>query len=207
MPQKGVNKGWLPVTVAVIFWAILVLVGGMLLVKYQMAPGEQKPGPERLPESQTHQGQSLSEMLVFLHPKCPCSRATVEELDRLMADTTGKLKVKAYFVGPQNAADDWTQSPLVVRARSIPNIEVAYDAGGAHAKAFGALTSGQAFVFDPKGKKVYQGGLTASRGHEGANEGCASIVEYVKTGKLPPSQPPVFGCAFGELGGALGAAK
>jgi hypothetical protein len=172
------------------------LAGGAFLLNYQMIPGSQTPGPAKIVTAKVPKKPKL---MLFLHPKCPCSRATVEELDRLHAATAGRFDVNVFFVGPAIAKSSWTESKLVARARTIPGAEIVYDAGGKLAKQYGALTSGQTFVFDTSGKRVFQGGLTASRGHEGDNPGRASLEQYVATGKIAATQTPVFGCAFGTL--------
>ena len=188
------KKAWLPVAAAGLLWATIVLAGGYFLLSQQFVPGVQRLGPASITPT-----SSRSSLVLFLHPKCPCSSATVEQLDKLMATTEKKLDVKVFFVGPAEAPAGWRSSALVARAQRIPGIEVLYDGGGAEARRYGALTSGQAYLFDPSGKRLFQGGLTDARGHEGDNAGCDSIETYAKTGMVAASKTPVFGCAFGTL--------
>ena len=61
-------------------WALLVVAGFVSLDGYAHGPGPADVPPPLWPEGA---GPAPTEdtLLVFLHPRCPCSRATVEQLD------------------------------------------------------------------------------------------------------------------------------
>jgi hypothetical protein len=133
-------------------------------------------------------------LLVFVHPKCDCSQATVAELNKLMARCNGKLTATVLFVRPADQIAGWEKGSLWKAANAIPNVQTFCDAGGLEARRFLAATSGQTFLFDPSGKLIFRGGITDGRGHEGDNAGSDAIEDLVhgKTSKI--SQTPVFGC-------------
>jgi hypothetical protein len=53
-----------------------------------------------------------------LHPSCPCSRATVGELERLMSHTTPHLAARVIFLAPAGSETDPTRTDL--RATDAP---------------------------------------------------------------------------------------
>jgi hypothetical protein len=135
---------------------------------------------------------------MFVHPMCPCSGASVEELSRLMARTDDALDVKVVAIAPKDAPRDWEDSTLVKSIRNIPGVEVVYDRSGEEAGRFGAMTSGHAALYDRSGTLMFSGGITASRGHAGANAGADAIVALVRNqadaAKHTRTQTPVYGC-------------
>jgi hypothetical protein len=72
------------------------------------------------------------------------------------------------------------------------------DIDGIAAKRFGAATSGHVIVYDPSGSLVFEGGITAGRGHQGDNTGQIAIIDIVE-GRIPTvNHMPVFGCEIFE---------
>lgn len=95
---------------------------------------------------------------------------------------------------PLGAPQDWEQTGLAKKAATLPSATVTIDHGGAEAARFGAMTSGQCYLLRPDGAVVFQGGITAARGHAGQSMG-RSAIQMIVSGKDPPiSSAPVFGC-------------
>lgn len=135
-------------------------------------------------------------LILFSHPKCPCTRATLEELARLMTQCQNRLKAYALFSKPKNSSVDWEQTDIWETAKLIPGLEVKIDLEGQTAEKFNTTTSGQVVVYDPQGKLLFSGGITSARGHAGDNIGRSSIVALVNNGVLPQITTPVFGCTL-----------
>jgi hypothetical protein len=129
-----------------------------------------------------------------LHPRCPCSRASVHELEALMASAGNRMAARVLFVQPRNAPANWTDGELWESARKIPGVSVAVDADGADSLAFGATTSGQVALFDSRGRLLFSGGITDGRGHEGENAGEDAILALVRGERPRTSVTPVYGC-------------
>lgn len=129
---------------------------------------------------------------VFLHPHCPCSRATLHELTAITRATPA-LSIHVLFVRPNGTPDDWERGELWDAANQIPGVEVASDPGGAAARRFGAVTSGHAVLTDPTGRVAFRGGLTAARGRTGGSIGRSAVTSWV-SGNTGESAAPVFGC-------------
>jgi hypothetical protein len=136
-------------------------------------------------------------VLFFMHPKCPCTRASIAELERLLVlDQRGRHSPQLTVVVtvPANAAEDWLTTETVERARALANASIVIDRGGAEARRFGVATSGSVMWFDVKGRRLYAGGITASRGHEGDNAGRDALVGLLRGSREPAFGVPALGC-------------
>jgi len=135
-------------------------------------------------------------LVLFAHPRCPCTRATIGELDRLAAQAGDRLRIAVLFLADAGRGASWTHTDLWNHAARIPGVEVLEDSGGAVAASFGARTSGQALLFSAGGELLFEGGITASRGHSGDNPGVAAILAHVLGQDPRGCSTPVFGCSL-----------
>jgi hypothetical protein len=136
-------------------------------------------------------------LVMALHPKCPCSRASVHELENLIAHSDGRLMTTVLFVVPAGAPADWLDTDLFRQANQIPRVRVVVDRDGADAAKFGATVSGQVALYDMQGKLLFAGGITDGRGHEGDNAGFDAIFELAREHKSAVVATPVYGCPLG----------
>jgi hypothetical protein len=77
-------------------------------------------------------------------------------------------------------------------------VQVHIDAGNEEAALFGAKTSGEVAVYDGRGKRLFHGGLTASRGHVGPSMGRTRVTALLREGKADHASASVFGCALAD---------
>jgi hypothetical protein len=133
---------------------------------------------------------------MLAHPRCACTRASVEELSRLMARLRGRLEARVLFFQPASAPDGWSKTDLWRAAAAIPGVEIRRDAGGVEARRFGAETSGQVLLYDAVGRLLFSGGITALRGHAGDNAGSRAIAALLTRTEPGPAASPVLGCAL-----------
>ena len=177
-------------------WAACLAAGSLLLVSHEFSPGASAAAPAGWPQDTALElSASTPTLLLFAHPRCPCTAATISELDRFLSRRGSGFSSTIVFVRPESVQEAWAHTANVAAARRIPSTQILFDDGGL-AEAFGAKTSGTAFVFDTIGVLRYQGGLTASRGHEGLNAGIEAL-ESIASGRPPAVQTlPVFGCGL-----------
>jgi hypothetical protein len=137
-------------------------------------------------------------LLLFLHPKCPCSRATLAELDRLLANnpepTAKALQLMIVATVPQNADEAWWDTGTIAKSNALPGARVFIDRAGREAARFGATTSGMVMYFDAAGTLRYAGGITVTRGHEGRSAGGDVVAALVRGESVESKSLPVFGC-------------
>jgi hypothetical protein len=166
-----------------------------LLWAYDNAPGQAAAPPPLWPhDSRIHLSTDRATLVMLTHPHCPCTRASIRELDRLMAQAQGRVMAHVLLVKPEGAYDDWEKSDLPQSAASIPGVSVVVDDGGVEARRFHALTSGQTVLYDAEGRLLFSGGITGSRGHSGDNAGRSAIVSLLNTGEAERAETFVFGC-------------
>jgi hypothetical protein len=178
-------------------WLTTATAGALFLYRYENAPGAVRSVPREWPEaSQLTLEPNRPTLLFFAHPQCPCTRASIEELNRLMAGCQGQVACKALFFQPSNRPLEWTRGSLWKSAAAIPGVIVQADADGAEARRFGAETSGFVVLFDAGGQILFRGGITSGRGHAGDNPGADAIASLVNGNTASIHQTPVFGCGL-----------
>ncbi len=195
-------KGSVSMLVMSIVWLGAVGAGLAMVMKYESAPGTTGETPVIWPTGATiDRDAHRPTLIMFAHPQCPCTRASMNELNRLLAKCSDGVAAHVFFLKPEEWGDDWTQSDLWRSAASLPGVVLHEDDGGREAARFGAETSGQVMLYHPRGPLLFQGGITAARGHAGDNAGAARIFALVTGSDSGPalSTTPVFGCALREL--------
>lgn len=140
--------------------------------------------------------QSGFSLVMAVHPKCSCTRASVAELNKLMLAWGGQVHAIALVTKPFEVTDLWSETDVTARLREIPGVAVVRDLGGAKAAAFGAHNSGQTLLYDSAGQLVFEGGITAFRGHEGPSIGGETLKQIVAGQPAPQRHTKVFGCSL-----------
>jgi hypothetical protein len=184
-------------TISAAAWILAVGAGLARVLRYENTPGLSEQTPPDWPRA-THipQPTARPSLVLFAHPRCPCTRATMSELARIMAQCKGKLDASVIFLSPQNSEPGWAQTELRREAAAIPGVRVLDDKDGQDARRFGAGTSGQAMLYDASGHLLFSGGITAGRGHEGDNAGSDAILSLVNSGRADLTETPAFGCSL-----------
>jgi hypothetical protein len=178
-------------------WIAAVAFGLGALMRYESTPGRVGVVGESWPAASTIPRTGPNPMLVMLaHPHCPCTRASIGELAQIMADTQGKLNASVLFIKPPGTGSHWDDTELRRSAAAIPGVTVFTDADGTQAARFGATTSGHTLLFDRTGALLFSGGITASRGHAGRNDGESAIIAAVNGNGTDRARTPVFGCSL-----------
>lgn len=169
--------------------------GLAVIWSYEVGPGPAAEAPSRWPEgSVLARAADRPTLLMFVHPHCPCSRASLRELDRALAQIAGRARVHVVFVKPSGTPPGWERSDLWDAATAIPGVDVSRDDGGHESARFDALTSGQTLLYGTDGRLLFSGGITVSRGHSGDNAGRAAIVALALGNRAPRRATHVFGC-------------
>lgn len=178
-------------------WALALLLGFGSLLSYQMRAGPAASSSGHWPLDATLPFDSHRYNLVmFAHPRCPCSAASLEELQVALVQARGKINAIVCFFAPPDEATNWTETSLMRTARAIPGVHVVVDRDGAATDRFGAMTSGQVLLFDSEGRRVFSGGITGARGHAGWNRGRALVVAAAQGEFCASDHAPVYGCTL-----------
>ena len=186
-----------------VLWLLAIAAGFTVLGRYKSTPADQDRPPARWPaDSKVPRPAGRPTLLVFAHPRCPCTQATVSELGRLMASVPGRVSAYVLMVEPEGVPADWTRTGLADRASSVPGVTLVRDEGGREAARFRALASGLVVLYDPEGRRVFSGGITASRGHEGDSFGRRRLLAILDGRPTDRDEGPVFGCTLGTTAAA-----
>lgn len=178
-------------------WTISIVAGVRILFKYENTPG-MSGTPERYWPSDVHVARSTAAFTLVLlaHPDCPCTRASLAELEEIVAKSEGKLTSYVIFSKPGARDAEIESAPLWKTARGIPKITVIFDATGTDTGRFGGHVSGQTMLYDRHGLLVFSGGITTSRGHEGVSDGTEAILGTISARAGSVASTPVFGCSL-----------
>ncbi|HEX8372540.1 MAG TPA: hypothetical protein VF585_07160 [Chthoniobacterales bacterium] len=190
--------------ICLLCWALVVASGMGLMMRYELQPGRQTAASNQWPA-----GAPLSldpksaNLLVFAHPRCPCTRATITELEQVVRRCKDQVRVTVFFYQPHDAGPEWQQASLWKQATQIPGVTVRSDVEGAVSKQFGAETSGQTLLFNGRGEQVFAGGITGARGRVGANAGESALVAGILHRVAAKKNTPVFGCSLLAMASGL----
>ncbi|MEW4564188.1 hypothetical protein AB1K70_16740 [Bremerella sp. JC770] len=181
----------------VVTWVILIGVSFTVLMTYHNMPGARSDHGTVWPANQSILlDTQRANLVVFIHPQCPCSVATLSELARIQSACGARLNTQVLFYSPSDM--QWEDTSKVRQALAIPDVQIANDVDGKLAELFGALTSGHSLLYSSDGRRVFSGGITPARGHEGENLGRNSVIRYVLEGKIGCDKTNVFGCPILE---------
>ena len=180
-------------------WVLLISLGIGALERYTLTPGKLGSVPTAWPPNSKLQHSFNSTLMVFLHPECACSEATVTELGKLLTRVPKTTVVYAVFVQPKGWSEIDVKSDLWQRVEKIPNVHLVLDKDRSEANVFGALTSGHTLLYGKDGQLAFSGGITGARGHEGDNEGEEKVVAILNNDNPAQlAQTKIFGCELFE---------
>jgi hypothetical protein len=197
VPLRVRHEGFVTCLWAV--WLLATVSGMAILWNYSSAPGIGADPPRAWPsESSLQPPTQRPSLLMFAHSRCPCTRASIGELDRLMARCEGRVDARVLFFVPRGEADAWAQTDLWEMAQRIPGVLVSPDRGGREAVRFRVHTSGQVLLYQPVRGLVFCGGITDGRGHSGDNTGSSALTQLLRGGVEAVDHTPVYGCALDD---------
>lgn len=175
-------------------WLGVLCAGTVAMLSHAYAVVEAGPAPASLPPVGLTTEPGLPVVLMFIHPKCPCTRASIAELGRILAahpERTVSAHVLVY--SPGGKPDSWAEADNWKAAEAISGVRVSHDRDGALAARFGAGASGHTLVYHPGGALLYSGGITAARGHMGPSVGGVNAGKALR-GEVGIPSAPAFGC-------------
>jgi hypothetical protein len=181
-------------------WLVALLSCMVAMSRYASNPGPTGQPPDRWPvDSLIALDAQRPTLLMFAHPKCPCTRASIRELEQLMSDCRGLVDAQVWFIQPAGTHPGFVDTDLWRSAAAIPGVTVHADKDGTEAQRFQSWTSGETVLYVPSGELWFHGGITIARGHEGDNPGLDEIENLLKAPGADAPRPalastPVFGC-------------
>jgi hypothetical protein len=176
-----------------VLWSATALAGGTMLWSYDKAPGATVANLTNIETRLQQIGLESSQVLVFAHPKCPCTAATLEQLRQLTFPSEVRLTI--FFFVPAEADASWHDTKNVRLAQQIPQATIEFDREGELSRRIGVKTSGHCLAVRADGSIGFSGGITISRGHRGPNQGASDLTHCFARSSVT-AEYPVYGCAL-----------
>lgn len=179
----------------VALWVACLATGFAALQRYSA-----KSGPAHAPRDaaqffSAHRAAHRPLLVMAVHPRCPCSEASLAEMGDLLARSHGECDGLLLQYHPEQDAADWPADALPARLGGVA-VKVVLDRGGQLAAMLGAATSGHVLFADAGGALRFTGGLTLGRGHRGRSPAQDAILEILHGGNAALTSAPVYGCAL-----------
>jgi hypothetical protein len=182
------------ISIIAALWLLMGCGGLVAMLYHEKSAGVAGNPPKEWPADSAIAPRGPT-LVMFAHPHCPCTRASIGELAQIMAHCQGKLTSHVLFLQPADQRHDWVETDLWRSAEAIPGVTVHADWNGAEARRFHACTSGQAVLYDA-GRLLFAGGITAGRGHSGDNPGRDAVIALLATPTATGVRTPVYGCGL-----------
>jgi hypothetical protein len=188
------------ILIGLVAWLVGVATSFVLVWRYKMTPGALPVAPEQWPAATAIvRDPRLATVVMFAHPHCPCTRASLAELNKLSAALGDHAQIWVVIVRPEGTEPGFEEGEIKAQAATVARATVVIDPGGVESERFGAKVSGSTLVYAPDGGLLFRGGITSARGHEGRSAGFGQILALVKDATANTSHiAPSFGCELGE---------
>lgn len=194
------------VIIFIMLWLGAIGAGLGVLSSYGSAPGAFGAAPQRWPsDASLTLDPDRPTLLLAVHPRCPCTRSTIEELAGVLGESRRRPRTMALIFEPASDArndesERFARTAISGSLSRLPDVELVPDPGSEIAACFGALTSGHALLYSPQGELLFSGGLTPTRAHVGPNTGSAALGALLAGDTPISSRAPVYGCPLCEGG-------
>jgi hypothetical protein len=182
---------------AVVLWSAAVVAGIQRIWSYENTPGGRLWVPANWPGSSlVSVDPERATLMMFVHPLCSCTRASLTELREALDAMDRSPAVWIVLLSPKGIVKDWNEH-IAAMARRIPEAKIVIDVEGTMADTFGASTSGHAMLYDRNGRLTFSGGITGGRGHVGDNESRRDLIVALRGGDFA-HEHPIFGCGLDD---------
>jgi hypothetical protein len=182
-------------------WGAAVVTGFAYAWSYSLRAGQASTAHAWPQDTRLARGEGAT-LVMFVEPDCPCSTASLNELNLLLQDRRNQVRAHVVFEPSAESATDIRQTALYQRAMQV-GAAVYIDTDARERQRFEAQTSGVTHLYagDGDGELLFHGGITPARGHEGDNAGrriVAALLQHDAAilARPRPLSTPVYGCHF-----------
>lgn len=165
------------------------MAGSLAWHRHMYEPGGLGTAPSAWPAEASLAGPAdRPVVLVFAHPYCPCTPATLEQLSILAPEAQVSVVLSGPAVGLRDGAGPARRTAERMGWACVE------DPAGLEARRFGAQVSGHVVAYGVDGGLLYVGGLTPGRGMTGPARGLLALRRALETNRRSSIQGQVFGC-------------
>ena len=138
--------------------------------------------------------QGTLHVVMALHPKCPCTRNTLVELQQLLTIDPFSTRCTFLLALPQGEAISWMDTGTARLAKSLPNSQMLVDIDATRSRQLGLRNSGAMLVVQSDRTVAFCGGITAGRSCVAANPGSETVAKLFRHESVVSITTPTFGC-------------
>lgn len=180
------------ISIGVVAWSLCIVCAFGALAGYMHTPGASRdPDAEANPFLAAHRQAHRPLLVIVVHPRCPCTDASLAEFGDLLARSRGACDA----VILRFQAGDWPAGPVSQDCGGV-SVPVLPDVDGKIAANLGAETSGDCVLVDADGKIRFHGGITLARGHRGRSHGQDAMLAIIDGRPTALKATPVYGCSI-----------
>src|SRR4051812_12322560 len=122
-PPDARGRPGFAIALGVVVWLAVVVAGLGALVRYANTNGAVASAPNEWPvASRLARAAPLPTLVMLVHPRCSCSRASLGELAEITTRASGRVTVHVLFVTPEETPEGWAPTDLWRRASSIAGV-------------------------------------------------------------------------------------
>lgn len=192
--HRAVDDWFTPRVCATGVWLVAVCFSIAWFSKYESTAGAIGPQNRAWPASTTlPRNLNGPTIVLFLHPKCPCSTASIRQLFEF-TDGVKDAAIVTVLVLPTGTDESFAQGPVIDLLEREYQHRPIVDREGKEAELFGAQTSGQAYAYGLEARLLFCGGLTPARGQTGYTPSLHKLRTALQHRDSGPTSCPVFGC-------------
>ncbi len=174
-----------------VLWLSLVLAGFVAVHRHETDPGPPGRPLGSWPEVSEPFLAARPHLVMLIHPRCPCSRASLTILAEVMRAAQPDVDLRVLVYRPWGSRPDWS-GPL----KTIPGAIIRDDPGGRVASQFGLETSGTVIAYDANGRRGFAGGITSGATSVEPNPGSEAVLAMLLGRRPELEATPVFGCSI-----------
>ena len=113
-PTRRKSEYTICIVVMLLAWVAVLFVTFATMRRYEFTPGADPAAPKSWPmQSQVTRPLGHSSLLVFAHPLCRCTDATLEELAKVARSAGPDIDITVLFFSPDGAGTEWRKSKSV----------------------------------------------------------------------------------------------
>lgn len=184
------------ISVIISIWVGSIIWSTKAMLIFQFTPGKMGKVFNDFPQkSKLVLDQTLPTLILFLHPKCTCSKASVEEIKIIKSSIKKEFKLIAVVQTASLKLTDELEK-LKEELSTLPHSTIVNDSYSFETNLFSVKTSGQIYIYSSFGELIYTGGSTSSRGTSSPSELRRTIASILETNKKPHQliTKSIYGC-------------
>lgn len=181
-------------------WGLWVGLGLATLADYERSGVVPTAAPTRWPEgSGLPPPDGRPQLVLFVHPLCPCSPASIETFAQLARGRAKNAGLTLAVVAPAGLPPERAESVARTWQEAIPGLRAFLDRSGTEAARFRAPVSGTTLLYGADGSLRFEGGLTPARGLRGPSRGIELLGDLLADpGASGLGRCTAFGCELSE---------